>query len=413
MLRSTRNLHGPVVTNAFIQKNPDAVLYQETHVGGQVLGTNKWIDQDLVGRYQPGVYRENAVKMYEFSGSSVPSPPCESTFLYSGATLRGRRIDGDIAAYLTPVNVMPWKIGLTIPPFRDSMGSESAAKAYGRLNEAETDAAMILAELGETIGMLRNPLAALRKMLQLWKTTANKRRKTASFIDALSGSWLEYRYGIMPLIMDIEMIMDEIEGQLGLSCSFIHKKRGTSRYKTSTDYVGTDYVFGEILVDRRTTELIEWKTVTTVSYNIDAGWDTTRRLAHWGFSPNQWLSIAWELVPFSFVADWFVNFGAWLAAVMPKPYIKVLGASTSWKVTREISTKIDRVYVSQPTWTPQVMPCSSYYYGVENYLERTLQTPIPVTPVINAKILNIKRALDSLSLIWQLVPRRFKRKLWD
>jgi hypothetical protein len=46
---------------------------------------------------------------------------------------------------------------------------------------------------------------------------------------------------------------------------------------------------------------------------------------------------AWELVPYSFVIDWFVNAGDYIQAVTPKLGVKVLG---SWSTTEdEIVTK--------------------------------------------------------------------------
>jgi hypothetical protein len=48
----------------------------------------------------------------------------------------------------------------------------------------------------------------------------------------------------------------------------------------------------------------------------------------------------WEFLPYSFVADWFVNAGDWLAAVVPKAKVKRLAEWTTYHKTSDLERKL-------------------------------------------------------------------------
>jgi hypothetical protein len=62
-----------------------------------------------------------------------------------------------------------------------------------------------------------------------------------------------------------------------------------------------------------------------------------------GFSVKGLTSLPWELVPYSFVADWFVNVGDYIRALTPVPGLKLLDDSLT--IERVVKT----IYSAGPT----------------------------------------------------------------
>lgn len=89
--------------------------------------------------------------------------------------------------------------------------------------------------------------------------------------------------------------------------------------------------------------------------------------------------IIWELVPFSFVADWFVPVGSWLSA---------LDASNGWTfssgtVTRRSTCKVRATYVPTWSWIDQYRDGPDFSVQAERFVvERQLyaSSPIPGRP---------------------------------
>lgn len=113
-------------------------------------------------------------------------------------------------------------------------------------------------------------------------------------------AWLEYIYGWKPLVDDIYAAADE-------SLRFVLNRYSTieghglfkdTRYLTMDD--GTNFVGRNIPV--------QIKNAVTIVLTLDN--QKTMDISRWG-SLNP-ISIGWELMPYSFVVDWFFNVGQFL-----------------------------------------------------------------------------------------------------
>lgn len=124
--------------------------------------------------------------------------------------------------------------------------------------------------------------------------------------DVLSGKfpanrWLEYQYGWKPLIQDIH------EGQQKIHDEFT---KGTIlRVSRTVNRIGDhpDFQDGDGTVSIRSKHGIK----CTIVARIDV--PGLAEINSWGLINP--LSIAWELVPFSFVVDWFIPIGNTLSAM--------------------------------------------------------------------------------------------------
>jgi hypothetical protein len=167
--------------------------------------------------------------------------------------------------------------------------------------------AVDLAEARKTLQMVKKALR-LKKMVAEFATEVVKHRKYKKIrkgptqgqrrLDYVNGKWLEYRYGWLPLLSSIHSVAEVIMRD---SRKHLLYKKARSGQKIETMTVSGSGVPNDPYM---TVEI-------DGSYRVEFGMlfdlsDST----HW----SEWtslnpLSIAWELVPFSFVADWFLGIG--------------------------------------------------------------------------------------------------------
>lgn len=113
---------------------------------------------------------------------------------------------------------------------------------------------------------------------------------------AISGVWLTFRYGIMPNVYLIEGLSKTIDDLDVLYRRYSEFERVTIDTPDFPGWTrsGTIVVEARAFIKRRYEQLTDWKRVLT------------------SFSANIFVT-AWELIPLSFVIDWFINVGTVLS----------------------------------------------------------------------------------------------------
>lgn len=178
-----------------------------------------------------------------------------------------------------------------------------AKRGRGDSNSWET-----LAELDKTLAMFQNPLGKLNK----WLTAASRAKQLGTASQLLgktgAGLWLQYRYGIRPIISDVNNIVKAL-GNIAL------KRRKTTR--SSTRLTRSTLISGSsssgVLTYPWVNQVNDQITVRGVSLD-DVDFSLLDDL---GLSGKGLLTLPWELVPYSFVADWMLNIGDFLNAIAP------------------------------------------------------------------------------------------------
>jgi len=211
------------------------------------------------------------------------------------------------------------------PPAFETVHSDvSYNKALSRLIEncglsLEANLAQDLAQFSQTTRLMANTMTRLTGSVTslkrgnfaaavgyLWAGSSyrsRKARKHLSFTKTLAENWLELQYGWKPLLQDIEGSIRSLKTFVANDPT-IATGRGSAMHKTTAPITpilwGVGVGHGETVVKSRTK--------FGLRYTVDSRLKSLA--AQTGFTNP--INLAWEILPFSFVYDWFHPIGPFL-----------------------------------------------------------------------------------------------------
>lgn len=256
--------------------------------------------------------------------------------------------------------------------------------ALSKLNEivrGSLDLSVALAESGATYRMLKASTKAIT-----YATSANWRDITRQG----SGKWLEWTYGWTPLASDLYGAATELM-RVGDASSLL--VQASSRDNFETVFTSGFQYYGNLAGSpikgshRTRISLVLNKDVTGV------------KLARWA-SLNP-LSIAWELTPYSFVVDWFLNIGDYLrnaeTALLYQKVFKSGYVSSSSKQEGTVVYSGNRSVTGVPTYTYRVR--ANAYVKQTRFIRARLNTyPFPHPPSFKCD-LGWRRLVNAAALL--------------
>jgi len=208
----------------------------------------------------------------------------------------------------------------------DLTEARNMAKRYFLRNLIDTQRAfqggVFVGELRETLRMIRNPGKGLRGLVDNWLTSARKQRsrslrnsrglprstRASRARRELSDMWLENAFGWQPFINDI----DDAARALNRRNNWVadpqvitgYGKSGSMDGKTQSTIVGKLCRWNRKMWKQKDAEVgIYGK---TTAYVINPIKFNARLL---GFTARDFAPTIWELVPYSFLIDYFTNIG--------------------------------------------------------------------------------------------------------
>lgn len=167
--------------------------------------------------------------------------------------------------------------------------------AAASIYSTKFDALTFLAEFHKTVSMFQN---AVSQLARLAITYRKAKKGLVDPAQTLGNLYLEYRYGWRLLYYDMVDISETLADLAWKRERFSQRTGSNENSSTSTNYQynGTAYQF--------TVNMIEELKISlrgTVVADIEP--------PNFAFNP---LTTSWELIPFSFIVDWFIGIGTWL-----------------------------------------------------------------------------------------------------
>jgi len=216
----------------------------------------------------------------------------------------------DILNGLVPVPT-PSQIGLLAA---DPNGIELDVKnrCLAKARDMRVNLAVATAEGRKTIDMVTDAVKTLGRAYGAFRKGRFKEAARALNIGdierSLANNWLAYQYGWKPLVSDAQGLLDTHRANMSAPWKQRYVVRASKTEVKTSVYRWANYlvtgnhalVYRTDVYTARAGILVE---VTSRGQKLNASL---------GLSPGDLSLAAWELIPFSFVFDWFVDVGTWL-----------------------------------------------------------------------------------------------------
>lgn len=297
-------------------------------------------------------------------GGSLPVNPCSSTqsgyeggegrysvYYYtdrpiSGSTTTRRRSETHV---VYDGSLVHQQLG-TVPTPPPIDPAPLLVEAVQRARDELWDVGTSLAEMGKTVELItslqRKNFRRMENILQgMLQRRRARRADLAGLADEFSNLWLSARYGWRPLAYEYESVRDAVDRSLNGPLGVVRKYATES--SEATQFTGWSTISGAWQY--------RWRMKATRTVRGFVGAELNGSPAY--IDP---LVTGWELIPFSFVIDWFFNIGANLSAFSPFATGKVVWAGTSNEVLieRELETRVNGDYDYVEIIAP---PFTSFY----------------------------------------------------
>jgi len=278
------------------------------------------------------------------------------------------------------------------PSIDDSIIAEAILNCWSKVSLSDTLVLAQAAELGKTLTFLISTFRRALKIIHDVKTLDLKGLWGELKPSELRQRYLEARYAIRPMMFDIRNTLKAFSNQ-------------EAKYKTFRAFM-TDL--------EETSGSIICRNVPG-DYRIDGSYQATRSLevrtgvlayveslqAFYRFGCGDILQTAWELVPFSFIVDWFFQIGKLISAWSPKLGLKTLA---SWCVVDDIT----HLTVAAETGTDLTSYNYIKIYSRTGSYQKVIRTryrlPNPDRPFLPSYTIKLDglKLLDLGAIAWQI-----------
>lgn len=192
--------------------------------------------------------------------------------------------------------------------------NQSLTKFYQHAQEVETQfkGTVFLGELMETLHMIRHPARTLRRGMGDYLQTLRKRsRRTPKpqRLKMVRDTWLEYALGWLPLVKDIDDGIKAFYGGPLIRPIFkMVRGKGSASIKDPTTFntlqagLGASFNFYSDIERFTKAHYKHYGIYQSVGNGIGNS-------HHYGFRPNEFVPTIYELIPYSFLVDYFTNLG--------------------------------------------------------------------------------------------------------
>jgi hypothetical protein len=300
---------------------------------------------------------------------------------------------------------MPALIGEDLLPSKSYIRNRALEK-LGEKTRGSLDMSINAFEIKQTASMLKlfTPNGIIRHADEIARALGSP-KNWRKYLTIPADFWLQWQYGMRPIMQDIydasDLSLRQAKNTLeSFEASYVEQLDGTStqRQATPVDFSADPNWKAQ---DRRT-GLRDVVGVRLSKFGITYNVDALNELALWS-SLNP-ASIAWEVIPGSFVFDWFVDVGGFLRSVENACLSDVAfgqGYETSLTAYDAEAFVDGRFRDNIPhIWNVKISG-SIHYVDLERKVLSTY--PLPSLPSFRAE-LGAERLLSAAALLAQFLP---------
>lgn len=273
--------------------------------------------------------------------------------------------------------------------------------AAAEMAQSGFDATTFMAEILSLRRLLFGTAGRIARVAENIRRQTQGRRKVKvlrpdeNWETVLSDAWLAGRYGFRPIlydIRDISRLVDSISGR--------GERQRLRSSRTGVSVTGEWAEYSEASSSFWTNNIVYRD---QMYYDISYRGSVTADIFISSVDNNLAVT-GWELIPFSFVVDWFVTVGKALAAT---EFLLKAGAWTA-SYGYQLNGTVQR-YVNQAP-TPRAGVTIEYMYSPSNSASVTRQVRVPTTvsniPVIRWNV-DVLKGLDAAALVRSIFRKRW------
>lgn len=279
---------------------------------------------------------------------------------------------------------------------KEEINKSIVTSALAEANSGTYDLLTEVAELPETlkylIGILRDFASALKavrkrevEVKKLFRNKKQTERTAYELADALASVWLQFRYAISPLAYSFNDVISTLEEYKRVFAKYRQRQED---YAEPVEISGLDILSHDDFV---TSHKVFIKRSFSPEDIVDA------LLSLLKVNP---LATAYELIPLSFVVDWFLNIGDYITAMTGTIKYSQEAATYSWKTEGNVT--YGKNIVLPDGYEPPTVNLSYRTY------KRIVIDPKAHTGLSYDPFINWKRQLDALALLWGPTKKMMK-----
>lgn len=269
----------------------------------------------------------------------------------------------------------------------ESCQLEARSALYKKVKDEFPDFALMLAESGESLRTLKSIFKKGIALVFALKRLDLKRLKGQTDLTAksISSQWLEFVYGVMPVVRDIGDTIDLVN----------REARTWRKYSTSREIRMSDVVpFSSGSLTGTNTVVRRYQYRCSV---IMDGYTFHKDLAKkTGFDSNPF-DTAYQVVPFSFMLDWLIDIGGYLSS----SDILNSGVLHYWETSIvEDESEIRAEHVPHGYYVSIVGPAITHRENVFRCNRQVFPTPpaMPEPRFMISDVYSPSRALNALAI---------------
>lgn len=353
--------------------------------------------------------------VYSLTGSNLGSHPFNSP--YAG------EFKPPSQAYMSLISVDP------------AMASYLLQRAYSRMSSAEYDFGVTVGEVAETAALIAKPLGGIAKLsslafaglsfvrkegarvaVQVAKNATAKQlrviRATTSpnpfnpslrFLDESANHWLAYKFGVLPLVDDIGKVLEFKEQGVHRATGLrVAKAKGMKLDNTTSSLLKDSWTYSYFIYDAFLIKRVIEQHSCGLYFRNKVESELVNFMETVGFAPWQLPSLAYELIPLSFVVDRFIDIKSFVRGNLGSLSKDTFGSYCTRKIQTTYSASLSNLRWGNYS---NVAKCTSSAsldaVAIMSQMARSVNLNRPNFPVINPLWRQQLTAdATNLSLIW-------------